>query len=239
MSFAIAGNQYFSGVVNDITPVNYIGDATLISAAEIDARNMVQTNENHQMGSAGNIYTVYGYSPKGFEHLKDTWFMYLNKYPDTLLARHVDDEQLLVIPAQSAILEVHISNNGVAQAPQAAVLSIGTVAKSTAKFLITDTTGAAAPFADGSLAGGIDGTATKKPGIILGNSKSTAAGQNLLGAGNGGAPLQAANNVNHHPAQSVNVTDYLITAGVTDGPLTAGNLVVKITYQGPPVPRMV
>ena len=239
MSFAIAGNQYFSGLVNDITPVNYLGDAKKIAANEIDATNMIQTNETHQMGSAGNIYTVYGYSPKGFEKLKDNWFMYLNKYPNALLATNVEDEQLLVIPAQSAVLQVHISNNGIAQEPQSAVLSIGTVAKSTAKFLITDTTGAVAPFADGSLAGGVDGTATNKPGIILGNSKSTVAGQNLLGAGNAGLPLQAANNVNHHPAQSVNVTDYLITAGVTSGPLTDGNLVVKITYQGPPVPRMV
>jgi hypothetical protein len=77
------------------------------------------------------MYTVYAYSPKGFEKLKDNWFMYLNKYPNALLATNIENEQLLVIPLQSAILQGHIIYNGIA------VLSLGTVAKSTAKFLFT------------------------------------------------------------------------------------------------------
>lgn len=82
------------------------------------------------MGCTGNMYTVYAYSPKGFEKLKDNWFMYLNKYPNALLATNIENEQLLVIPPQSAILQGHIYNG-------IAVLSLGTVAKSTAKFLFT------------------------------------------------------------------------------------------------------
>ena len=44
------------------------------------------TNQSQQMGNAGNINTVYGYSPIAFEHLKQDWFMYLNKSPNELLA---------------------------------------------------------------------------------------------------------------------------------------------------------